>query len=230
MKGCIIFVVDGFVLFGKVWCIGVNFVIKIIIGQDVKMGGVEVVVGSYVVFIKLIVKEWIFMLYLYESGSWGSYVEKEFVVIFSVVIKKIGMMVELFIIGVNNLISNSVIIDFMWENIMVSVLVEVEVYEQVMFVIKCIMVGFFSNDYFCVVSYMYDSGIDFVIVLEYIQKVNDIEELCFWMVCCEVFILVDFDCKQEVIVVVKCLLVLVKEVGNDDYVCMNEKFIVEWGQ
>lgn len=73
MKGCIIFVDDGLVLFGDVWCFGVNQVIKILFSDDVILGGKVVKGGEYVVFVKLIVKSWEIMFFLYEGGNWGSY-------------------------------------------------------------------------------------------------------------------------------------------------------------
>lgn len=230
MKGRTIFAADGLVPFGKVWRTGANSATKITIGQDAKMGGAEVAAGSYAVLTKPTAKEWTFMLYPYESGSWGSYVEKEPAATFSVATKKTGMTVESFTIGVNNLTSNSATVDFMWENTMVSVPVEVEVHEQVMSAIKRTMAGPSSNDYFRAASYMHDSGTDLATALEYIQKANDTEEPRFWMVRREALILADLDRKQEAIAAAKRSLALAKEAGNDDYVRMNEKSIAEWGQ
>lgn len=94
VKGCIVFGEDGLVFYGKVWCFGVNVVIKFVFDKDVVVGGQEMEVGEYVVFCKLMVKEWMLMFYLYEFGSWGSYVDKDFVVIVFVKLEKSLVMVE----------------------------------------------------------------------------------------------------------------------------------------
>lgn len=119
---------------------------------------------------------------------------------------------------------------FVWDKIMVKIFVEVYMEKQVQVLIDGVMVGFMFNDYYVVVFYYYDMGKDLDKVLEWIIIVIDVDSLCFWQVCCKVFILVDMGKKVDVIEVVKMLMKLVEQVGNDDYVCMNKVFIEEWSK
>lgn len=230
MKGRTIFAEDGLVPFGKIWRTGANSATKITIGQDAKIGGAEVAAGSYAVLTKPTAKEWTFMLYNYEGGNWGSYRDKEAAATFSAATKSIGMDVESFTIAVNNLSDSGATIDFMWENTMVSVPLEVGVHEQVMAAIKRTMAGPSTNDYFRAASYLHDSGTDVETALEYITKANDTEEPRFWMVRREALILADLGRKQEAIAAAQRSMALAKEAGNEDYVRMNEKSIAEWQQ
>ncbi|MEL7421750.1 MAG: DUF2911 domain-containing protein [Bacteroidota bacterium] len=229
MKGRTIFAEDGLVPFGSMWRTGANAATKITIGQDAKVGGVEVEGGSYAVLTKPMASEWTFMMFPYEGGSWGSYREKTPAATFTVATKSTAMAVETFTIGVNNLSSNGATIDFMWENTMVSVPVEVEVHEQVMADIQRTMAGPSANDYYRAASYIHDADGDMDMALEYIQKANDTDTPRFWMVRREALILADMDRTQEAIAAAKRSLGLAQEAGNEDYVRMNEKSIAEWG-
>ncbi|MEL7249370.1 MAG: DUF2911 domain-containing protein [Bacteroidota bacterium] len=229
MKGRTIFAEDGLVPFGSMWRTGANAATKITIDQDAKVGGVEVEGGSYAVLTKPMASEWTFMMFPYEGSSWGSYREKTPAATFTVATKSTAMAVESFTIGVNNLSSNGATIDFMWENTMVSVPVEVEVHEQVMADIQRTMAGPSANDYFRAASYIHDADGDMDMALEYIQKANDTDTPRFWMVRREALILADLDRTQEAIAAAKRSLGLAQEAGNEDYVRMNEKSIAEWG-
>ncbi|MEL6655835.1 MAG: DUF2911 domain-containing protein [Bacteroidota bacterium] len=229
MKGRTIFAEDGLVPLGSMWRTGANAATKITIGQDAKVGGVEVEGGSYAVLTQPMASEWTFMMFPYEGSNWGSYREKTPAATFTVATKSTAMAVETFTIGVNNLSSNGATIDFMWENTMVSVPVEVEVHEQVMADIQRTMAGPSANDYYRAASYIHDADGDMDMALEYIQKANDTDTPRFWMVRREALILADMDRTQEAIAAAKRSLGLAQEAGNEDYVRMNEKSIAEWG-
>ncbi len=228
MKGRTIFAADGLVPFGKIWRTGANSATKITLGQDAKVGGVAVKAGDYAVLTIPTAKEWTFMMYTYEGSSWNSYTEKEPAAKFMAATAKTATSAESFTIGVNNVMSNSATIDFMWENTMVSVPVEVDVHELVMTAIKRTMAGPSTNDYYAAASYLHDNGTDNALALEYIQKATAGDKPGFWMVRRESLILADLDRTQEAIAAAKRSLALAKEAGNDDYVRMNEKSIAEW--
>lgn len=228
MKGRTIFAADGLVPFGKIWRTGANSATKITFAQDATVGGVKVDKGSYAVLTKPTAEEWEFMMFPYESSSWGSYTEKEPAATFKVATKKTAAPVESFTIGVNNLTSNSATLDFMWENTMVSVPVMVEVDELVMAQIKRAMAGPSANDYYSAASYLHDNDKEHKTALMYIQKATAGEEPAFWMVRREALILADMGRKEEAIAAAKRSMELARAAGNDDYVRMNEKSIAEW--
>lgn len=230
MKGRTIFAEDGLVPFGKTWRTGANSATKITFGDDATVGGVEVAGGSYAVLTVPAEKEWKFMLYAYESSSWGSYTDKEPAATFMAAATTSAASTESFTIGVNNITGNGATIDFMWENTVVSVPVEVEVHEHVMADIKRTMAGPSANDYYRAASYLHDNGTDNETALTYIQKANAGETQRFWMVRREALILADLGRKQEAIAAAKRSMALAQEAGNDDYVRMNEKSIAEWSE
>ena len=75
VKGRTIF--GDLVPYDKVWRTGANAATKITFSGDAKFGGADVKAGSYALLTKPGMKEWTFMLYPYESGNWGSYLESD---------------------------------------------------------------------------------------------------------------------------------------------------------
>lgn len=230
MKGRTIFAEDGLVPFGETWRTGANSATKLTIGQDATIAKTEVAAGSYAILTVPTADTWTFMLYNYESSSWGSYRDQEPAYTFMSKVAKTAAPVESFTIMVNNLTSDGATLDFMWENTMVSVPVEVGVHDQVMANIKSVMAGPSMNDYFRAASYLHDSGTDNALALEYIQKATNTDEPRFWMVRREALILADLGRTQEAIKAAQRSLELAKAAGNNDYVRMNEASIAEWSK
>ena len=168
------------------------------------------------------------MFYPYESGNWGSYVEKDPVAGFAVPTAAAGHMVETFTISINNVRAESATIDFSWENTMVSVPLKVNVHEQVMANIKQVMGGPTMNDYYAAASYLHDSGENLDQALEYIQMATRGDDARFWMVRREALILADLGRTDEAIKAATRSMELAKAAGNNDYVRMNEASIEEW--
>ena len=228
VKDRTIFAEDGLVPFGNMWRTGANAATKLTFGDDVKLGGSVVEAGSYALLTIPMAEEWKFMLYPYESGNWGSYREKDPAAAFMASVSNAGRMVETFTIDINNLRNNSASIDFMWEETLVSVPLEVEIHERVMADIKRTMAGPSSGDYYAAASYLHDSGTNLETALEYIQKANEGENARFWMMRRQALILNDLGRKAEAIKAAQRSLDMAKEAGNEDYVRMNTASIEEW--
>jgi hypothetical protein len=227
-KDRVIFAEDGLVPFGNIWRTGANSATKLSFSDAVTIGGVEVEAGDYAVLTMPMASEWKFMLYPYESGSWGSYVEKDPAAAFMVPAAATGHMVETFTIGVNNVRNESATIDFAWENTMVSVPLAVNVHDRVMANIKQVMAGPTMNDYYAAASYMHDAGVNLEQALEYIQMATSSDDARYWVVRREALILADLGRTDEAIKAANRSMELAKAAGNNDYVRMNQKSIEEW--
>lgn len=223
-----IFAEDGLVPFGKMWRTGANSATKITFGDDVKLGGQELAAGSYAILTMPMAKEWAFMLYPYESGSWGSYREKDPAAKFMAPVMNTGRMIETFTIDVNNLRNTSASIDFMWENTLVSVPLEVMVHDRVMADIKRTMAGPSASDYYAAATYLHDSGTDNEMALKYVQMANEGDNARYWTLRREALILAELGRTQEAINAATRSMKMAEEAGNEDYVRMNKASIAEW--
>lgn len=228
VKGRVIFAEDGLVPFGATWRTGANAATKLSFSDDVTLGGAALKAGEYAVLTVPSAMEWKFMLYPYESGSWNSYLEKDPAATFTVPVSGLENQVETFTISVNNVRNDAATIDFMWENTLVSVPLEVNVHDRVMANIKQVMAGPTANDYYAAASYLHDAGQDLDKALEYIRMANAGDNARFWTLRREALILADLGKMDEAIKTANLSIEKAKAAGNEDYVRMNEKSIEMW--
>ncbi len=230
VKGRTIFAEDGLVPYGKVWRFGANAATKFEFDEDVVVAGEEMEAGEYAVLCKPTAEEWELMFYPYESGSWGSYVEKDPAATITVVPEKSPAMVERMRFTVEDVTMTDANIVFTWDKTMVKIPVEVHTEKQVQASIDGVMAGPTPNDYYAAASYYHDMGKDLDKALEWITIATDVEEPRFWQVRRKALILADMDKKAEAIKAAKMSLELAEKAGNDDYVRMNKASIEEWSK
>lgn len=230
VKGRTVFAEDGLVPYGKVWRFGANAATKFTFDKDVVVGGKEMGAGEYAVLCKPMAKEWMLMFYPYESGSWGSYVEKDPAATVSVKPEKSPMMVEQMQFTVNNITMTGADIVFAWDKTMVKIPVAVHTEKQVEASIASVMAGPAPGDYYAAASYYHDMGKNMDKALEWITIATDVEEPAFWQVRRKALILGDMGKKAEAIKAAKMSMELAKKAGNDDYVRMNKASIDEWSK
>jgi len=227
VKGRTIFAKDGLVPFGKMWRTGANAATQISFDDDIVLGGTALEEGEYAILTKPMADKWEVMLYPYESGSWGLYVDKKPAATITAKTQKTAMPIESFTIAINNLKMESATLDMMWENTLVSIPIEVEVKERVMENIEEVMSGPSQNDYYAAASFLHESGADLDKALEYIQKANA-KDPKFWQVRREALILADMGKYNKAIDAAKKSKELAMKANNEDYVRMNDKSIEEW--
>lgn len=228
MKGRTIFAADGLVPYGKMWRTGANSATKLVLSADCMLGGSEVKAGEYAVLTIPTASEWDVMLYTYESGSWGSYREKDPAYSFKATSTKAPATVETFTIGFNNLTGTSATLDIAWENTMVSIPVSQEIHDQVMGDIKRTLAGPSAGDYNAAAGYLLEQGEDLETALTYSEKATAGDSPRFWMVRRKALILAELGRKADAIEAAKHSMELAKEAGNEDYVALNMKSIAEW--
>lgn len=224
-----IFAADGLVPFGKLWRTGANAATKISFSDDVKVGGKAIKKGSYAILTIPTATSWTVNFYPYESGSWGSYREKDPAVSLEAKVESMPMMVESFTISLNNLKSSSADLFIYWEKTIVGISIEAEVDERVLKNIETVLAGPSQNDYYQAASYYHDNGKDLKQALEWIKMANA-ENPRFWQVRREALILADMGNYPAAIQAAEKSKALAKEANNEDYVRMNEKSIAAWTQ
>jgi hypothetical protein len=228
VKGREIF--GGLVPYDKVWRTGANSATKISFSEDVKLNGVAVKAGSYAVLTKPMKEEWMFMLYPYVSGSWGSYLDSDVEpTTFSAEAGEMPFTVESFMISVGNLTSGGANIYFMWDKTGATVKLEVPTDESVEKSIAATMAGPTAGDYSAAASYYFNEGKDLNKALKWITKSieNDDREK-FWILRTKSLIQAKLGDSKGAVMTAKRSLELAKEAKNDDYVRMNEASIKEW--
>ncbi|MTB50516.1 DUF2911 domain-containing protein [Lewinella sp. W8] len=228
VKGRKIFALNGLVPFGQVWRTGANQATKITFGGDVMIGGEEVPAGSYAVLSKPFTTEWEVMFFPYETGNWGSYVDKTPAVTTKVKSMASEGKVEAFTIDVQNYTLDGADIVMKWDNTMVAVPVKTNAKTQIMASIDRIMAGPGMNDYYNAASFLHENG-DKEKALEYINKAVAMggDNPRYWMVRRQGLILVDMGMKEKATDAFNLSAELAEKAGNMDYVRMNEKSILE---
>lgn len=228
VKGRTIFAKDGLVQYGKVWRFGANAATKFAFDKDVVVGGVEMEAGEYAVLCKPTASEWELMFYPYESGNWGSYLEKEPAATIKLEPMKNDDMVERLRFTVEDMTMDGANIVFAWDKTKLAIPVKVHTEKQVEASIQDVMSGPTPNDYYAAASYYHDRGEDLEQALEWISKATDVKEPRFWQVRRKALILADLGKKKEAVAAAKMSMELAEKAGNDDYVRMNKASIKEW--
>jgi hypothetical protein len=228
VKGRTIFTADGLVPHGEIWRLGANQATKISFSDDVKVGGKAIKGGDYALLSKPNEKSWEIMFFPYETGNWGSYVEKTPAATVKVDAQALPFSVESFTMMLGDLTSNTANLYVMWDKTAIAIPIEAEVDKKVMAGIDKVMAGPSANDYYAAASYYHDAGKDLNKALEMIQKATKVEKPAFWQVRREALILADLGKKDAAIEAAKKSKALAEKAGNKDYVRMNEKSIKEW--
>jgi len=226
-KGRTIFAKDGLVPFGDIWRTGANAVTKISFSDDVKVAGAELSAGDYAILTKPMATSWEVMFFAYETSNWGSYVEKDPAATVEAEVEKLNRTVESFTIQMDELHNEGATLQFVWDNTLASLPIEVNTDEKVMASISRVMDGPSAGDYYAAASYYHDAGKDLKQALKWIQIANDAQPR-YWTMRKESLILADLGMKKEAIKAAQTSLKMAKEAGNKDYVRMNEASIAEW--
>lgn len=230
VKGRTIFAADGLVPFGEIWRLGANAATKVTFSDDVKVDGKELKAGSYALLTKPSATSWEIMFYPYESGNWGSYVEKEPAATVSAAAGTIGEKVENFMVMIDNIGMDEAEIVFAWDKTAAVVPLSVDVDKRVTANIERVLAGPTGNDYFAAASYYHESGKDLNKALEWINKATEGDNPMFWQVRRKALILADLNRKKDAIEAAKKSMELAEAAGNADYVRMNKKSIAEWSK
>lgn len=230
VKGRTIFAADGLVKFGKKWRLGANRVTKMSFSTDVMLNEKDLAAGDYAVIATPSAGSWDFHFFGYDSGSWSSYLEKEPTLTITSPVIPMGEKVETFMIMTDEHTSSGANIYFLWDKTMTAIAVSTEVDSKVMANIDKVMSGPSAGDMYQAATYYHQNGKDMKKALEWIEKATAGDDPKFWQVRRKALILGDMGKKAEAIKAATMSMELAKAAGNDEYVEMNKKSIMEWSK
>lgn len=228
-KGRTIF--GDLVPYGKMWRTGANASTKIGFSEDVTVEGKALKAGTYALYTMPGENEWEIVLYK-NTTFWGLPSEwnaDDEAARFKVKPVRLNDAVESMTMDIANLSSEGAQIRLSWEKTMVPMNLTVNTDATVMKSIERVMGGPTASDYFAAGRYMFESGKDKNVALEYVQMANK-QDAKFWTVRTEALILADLGRTKEAIAAATRSRDLAHQAGNEDYVRMNEKSIAEWSK
>ena len=220
--------------FGKIWRTGADNCTTISFSTDVVINSQTIKSGKYSIFSIPNKETWEVMFYS-ETDLWG--VPKDFdknKVVFksSFKLNKSGInsTLETFTIAFDNITNNDANMTFSWDDVSVSVNINVPTKKIVSDNIKEVMSGSPSpSDYYSAAVYYKQENMNLDTALKWINKAIDLfENPRFYQLRQQSLIMAANKKYSDAIVVAKESLKLSIEADNKDYVKMNKESISEW--
>ena len=223
MKGRMVF--GDLAPMGKLWRTGANAATKVTFGEDVKVGGVAVKAGSYVLYTIPNKDEWEVIV---NKGlnNWGTdgYKAEEDVAKFKVKSMTLPMNIETFTIQIANVMPASADIQIMWEKTAVAIPVTADIDSKITKSIENAM-SVDNRPYFQAASYYFESGKDLTKALTWADKAIENNPKAFWIMHLKAKIQAKLGDKVSAKATALKAIESAKEAKNDDYVALNEKLI-----
>ncbi|HLW40571.1 MAG TPA: DUF2911 domain-containing protein [Brumimicrobium sp.] len=219
--------------FGEVWRFGANENTTITFDTDVKIGSVNVKPGTYSIFATPDTEAWSIVLYS-EVNNWGTPKElkkKSIVAEVKAPIKKLNDKVETFTIAFNDLQTNEFNLQISWENIMLTVPVEIPTAKLTESSIKEVIEGGEASqiDYFRAASYYALENTNLEDALSYADKAIEMQgdKVPAYYIYNKAVILQKLGKKEEAIKTANQCIEVAKKQNFESYVVRGEKLIEE---
>jgi len=230
MKGREIF--GNLVPFDKMWRTGANKNTTISFSDDVMISGKKLAAGDYAIFATPTKNSWEIVFYA-DTNNWGlpqKWDESKVALKTKADVQKMPMTMETFTIVIDELKNDSAAINFLWEDTVAYLTVNVPTEDKTMTSIDKVLNGPSSSDYYSAASYYYEEGKDINQALTWINKSVDMQKNApFYVLRKKSLIEAKAGKKKDAIDTAKKSLAAAKEAGNQDYVKMNEDSLKEWG-
>lgn len=211
---------------GTIWRTGANAGTKITFSDDVKVEGIAVPKGEYLIFTWPGATEWTVSLYkdIAIGGNTGGYDKTKEAANFKVKSEKLAEKIETFTINISDIAadSKSAKIQLAWENTSVKFTVAVDYDTKVMESIKNATKVSPSNYYSAAVYYL-ENGKDMKQALEWINKAADEMQGPFWVLYQKARIQKANGDKAGALATSKASWEGAQKAGNRDYQTMNEE-------
>ena len=218
----------------KIWRTGANARTKITFSDDVIIEGDSLKKGTYAIFTKPNVESWDLYFYTdYKSGgtpqNWDD--SKVALKTSAKVVNFPDMNMETFTIMMDDLADGkSGKLNFLWDDTIVSVEIDVPSDATAQASIDKVMGGPTANDYYGAASYYRKSGKDLNQALTWITKATELRKEAFWMTREKSLILAAMGNKKDAIEAAKTSLTVAKEAKNAAFIKMNTESIAEWSK
>lgn len=230
MRGRKIFGSESTVLvpYGKVWRTGANNGTKISFSDDVKVEGIAVPKGEYLIYTIPGAAEWTVSLYkdLSLGGNVGNYDKSKEAASFKVKPEKLAEKIETLTINIGDIAddSKSAKVQIAWENTSVKFTVGVNYDEQVMKSIEA-STKVNPNNYYQAAVYYLETGRDLKQALEWITIAADANPNAYWILHQKAKIQKALGDKSGATASANASLQAAKNANNRDYQMMNEELI-----
>ena len=231
-RGRVIF--GGVVPFGKIWRTGADNCTKINFSTDVIIDGKTISSGMYSIFSIPNKESWDVIFYS-DTDLWGvpkNWDENKIVFQSKFDTNKIekNNIIESFTISFNSLSNNDVDMKISWDDISVSLNIDVPTRKIVDKSVKDVMNGSpTSSDYYAAAVYYRQENINLDIALKWINKAMEMfENPRFYQLRQQSLIMAANNQFSDAIKVAKKSLELSVKADNKDYIKMNNDSISEW--
>ncbi len=229
-KGRKIFGTDATVLvpYDKIWRTGANNGTRISFSDDVKVEGISVPKGEYLILTWPGAAEWTISLYKDVSlgGNTGGYDASKDAAKFKVKAGKVTEKVETLTLSIGDISddSKSAKVQIAWENTSVKFSINADYDEKVMASIKANTVVS-PNNYFQAAVYYLETGKDLKQALEWVNKAAEGMDSPFWVTHQKAKIQKGLGDKTGALATANVSLEAAKKANNRDYQMMNEDLI-----
>lgn len=211
--------------YGKVWRTGANSATTISFGEDVTFGDKKIPAGKYG------------LLTIPDAGSWtiilskqldvtspAAYKQDQDVARITVQSGNLPITIENFMIVFDNISSNSMQMNMVWENTGVTIPIKAAIEEKIMAQINDLM-NKDNKPYFQSAMYYMENGKDLNTALGWFDKAIAQNPSAFWVQHQKANCLAKMGRKQDAIAAANKSIELAKVAKNDDYVALNQKLI-----
>jgi len=214
--------------YGQIWRTGANTGTKISFSDDVKVEGIDVPKGEYLLFTWPGATEWTVSLYkdLTIGGNTGNYDKANEIANFKVKPDKLTEKVETLTFAISDIAddSKSAKIQLAWENTSVKFTVSSDYDAKVMKSIEA-STKVEPNNYFQAAVYYLETGRDLNQALTWINESLKSNPTAFWMLYQKARIQKALGDKKGAAETATASLTAAKEAKNRDYQMMNEDLI-----
>ncbi|MDB5271967.1 MAG: hypothetical protein JWO58_334 [Chitinophagaceae bacterium] len=226
VKGRTVF--GDLVPFGKTWRTGANAATKITLGEDAKVEGKDLKMGTYAVYSIPNKESWDILFYsdLTMGGNVANYKAENEVLRVTVKPTALTTKVETFTINFADVTPTSVILELLWDKTRVPVKITGEIDTKVMKNIESTM-AVDGRPYFQAANYYYENDKDLNQALVWINKAVEQNPKAFFMYMVKARIEFKLKDYNSATVSAEKTVALAKEASNDDYVKMGEKMIAD---
>lgn len=225
VKGRVIY--GDLVPFGQIWRTGANSPTKIKFGEDVSIDGKAVPAGEYALYSIPSAKEWTFILSK-NLALWGSmgYNESDDLVRFTATPQQIPVSIENFTILFANQSENSVVVQLLWDNVVVGFTVMADIHDKIM---SAIDVGMESDKkpYLQAARYYFEKGLDINKALTWVTAAVKEQPEAYWAEYLKAQIQLKKGDKKGAIAAAQHAMKEAEAQKNPDYVALNKKLIAE---
>lgn len=216
----------------KKWRTGANENTTITFSDDVTIGGEKLAKGKYAIYTIPHKDKWEVLFYK-NTNNWGlpqEWNSADVALSTEVDTNSMPFKMETFTIVIDELTSTSAVLNFLWEDVVTSLKIEVPTEEKALKSIETTLEGPSGRDYYAAADYYYRSGKDLKKALEWIDiAVEQEDNPPFWMMRKKALIEAKLGKKKAAIKSAKASLEGAKKAGNEGYIKMNEASLKEWG-